>query len=310
MAARPEPIVFNPPLDLPAPQNPGAATGNMLGVASMLLWAAGFPAAEMLLATWPPLTLIAARLVIAVAFLLPVWIAFDGIQAVTKTPWLHSIWIGGLGFGIGVWMLLISQSLTDPVTVALIASAMPVVATIVEIIYRVRRPRVLFLIGLTASVLGAIIATWGQAPTRLGLGALTAVLSCFLFAWGSFRTVRDFPNHSSLGRATATFIGAALVMVLMAIGSYLLGFETLPSTRIDGGQIGLLLLFGIGSMALSQLCFISSIGRLGVAVSSLHMNIAPFYVMVIMTILGAAWSWQHAAGAAIVGLGVIISQRG
>jgi drug/metabolite transporter (DMT)-like permease len=62
-------------------------------------------------------------------------------------------------------------------------------------------------------------------------------------------------------------------------------------------------------MALSQVCFIAAIARLGVAVTSLHINTAPFYVMVIMTVLGAAWSWQQAFGAAVVGLGVIISQR-
>ena len=34
-----------------------------------------------------------------------------------------------------------------------------------------------------------------------------------------------------------------------------------------------------------------------------------FYVMVLMLALGGGWSWPQAAGAAIVGLGVLVAQR-
>ena len=39
-----------------------ALSGNGLAVASMLTWAAGFPAAEVLLQSWPPVALLVARL--------------------------------------------------------------------------------------------------------------------------------------------------------------------------------------------------------------------------------------------------------
>jgi drug/metabolite transporter (DMT)-like permease len=59
-----------------------ALTGNIYGIISMVVWAAGFPAAEVLLNTWDPLALVSARFCMALAVLLPVWIALDGLKAV------------------------------------------------------------------------------------------------------------------------------------------------------------------------------------------------------------------------------------
>ena len=49
-----------------------ALTGNGLAVASMLTWAAGFPAAEILLQTWPPVALLLARLALFVVVMVPI----------------------------------------------------------------------------------------------------------------------------------------------------------------------------------------------------------------------------------------------
>ena len=62
-------------------------------------------------------------------------------------------------------------------------------------------------------------------------------------------------------------------------------------------------------MALSQAMWIASVGRLGIAVASFHMNLAPFYVMLVMLGMGGGWNWPQALGAVVVGLGVIIAQR-
>jgi len=51
-----------------------ALSGNGLAVASMLTWAAGFPAAEILLQTWPPIALFSARMALAVCVLFPIWL--------------------------------------------------------------------------------------------------------------------------------------------------------------------------------------------------------------------------------------------
>ena len=287
-----------------------AASGNALGMASMFAWAAGFPAAEILLDTWPPLTLITARFVMAVGLLIPVWILLDGRSAVFGAKWARGTVMGGLCFGLGAYLLLLAQALTDPVAVALIASTCPIAATIIEMATGQRRLQRSFLMGLLASVVGGYVATGGDGlSAELGLGALCAVGSCFLFSFGSFSAVRDFPELSPVGRSTITLAGGCVMTSILLIGSHLAGFDMMPSKPVDTDQIGLLAIYAVASMALSQVMFIASVGRLGIAVASFHINTAPFYVMIILLALGTAWSWPQAVGAMIVGLGVVLSQR-
>ena len=44
-------------------------------------------------------------------------------------------------------------------------------------------------------------------------------------------------------------------------------------------------------------------GKLGIALTSFHLNIAPFYLMIIRVALGGAWDWRAAVGASVVGIG-------
>jgi drug/metabolite transporter (DMT)-like permease len=285
------------------------AAGNGFAIVSMMTWAAGFPAAEILLDTWPPLTLITARFVLAVGLLIPIWMMLDGRAAVFGARWRHGTVMGGLCFGIAAYLLLLAQDYTDPVTVALIASAAPIAAAIIELVTGQRRLRRTFVYGVLASVIGGIVATGGGLSVEFGLGAVLAVRSCFLFAWGSFASVRDFPELSPVGRSTITLAGGCVMTSLLLIASHLAGFDMAPARPMDGNQLGLLMIYAIASMALSQVMFIASVGRLGIAIASFHMNTAPFYVMLILLALGAPWSWPQALGALIVAFGVILSQR-
>ena len=303
LAQAPDPML-QPPLGVRGP----ALTGNALAVASMLAWSAGFPAAEILLQSWDPLALIAARLAGAVAMLLPIWLLLDGPRAVMGAHWGRGLLIGGIAFGIGAWLLVVAQSLTDAVTVAIIASACPVAAVVVEMVYEGRRLSRGFLLGLVATVAGGVVAT-GGGGIALGLGALAAVAACFLFSWGSFLTVRDFPTLSPLGRSTLTLAGGLLAMGALILAADMAGFDVRPSAAMDRHQAGLLAIYALAGMALSQVMWIASVGRLGVAVASFHINVAPFYVMLYLLALGGGWDWQAALGAAIVAAGVVLAQR-
>jgi drug/metabolite transporter (DMT)-like permease len=67
-------------------------------------------------------------------------------------------------------------------------------------------------------------------------------------------------------------------------------------------------IFSVGSLAISQLLWIISVGRLGIGWSSLHINAAPFYVMLILFALGGDWDWRQVGAAMLVVLGVLIAQ--
>ncbi len=285
-----------------------AFTGNTLAVASMLTWAAGFPAAEVLLQSWPPIALFAARVSLAVLVMVPIWLILDGPAQVLGARWRHAFLVGGLGIGLGMFLILVAQKLTDPVTVAIIASCAPLIATLLELAAGTRRLRWNFAFGIVISVIGGLIATSAVAPAQLGLGAACAVVSTALFCWASMATARDFPELSQLGRSTITLAGGLSTAVILIPIAGFLGLEVMPTNAFDAAQMGMLVFYALISLGLSQVFFIASVGKLGVALASFHINIAPFYVMVIMMALGEDWNWTRALGAALVALAVVLAQ--
>ncbi|WP_425079927.1 DMT family transporter [Ruegeria denitrificans] len=306
MAMSPDPVRGNG-LSASAGQY-SALSGNGLAVASMLTWAAGFPAAEVLLQTWPPVALLAARLALAVLVMVPVWVILDGPRRVVSARWGHAMTVGGLGIGSGMFLLIVAQKLTDPVTVALIVSCAPLVATLLELAAGTRRLKWNFALGVLVSIVGGLIATSALAPAQLGLGAACAVGSTVLFCWASMATARDFPELSQTGRTTITFVGGLAMASLLVFGSAQLGLEVMPATAFDVQQAGMLMIYALVSMGLSQVLFITSVGKLGVALASFHINVAPFYVMLIMLMLGDEWNWTRALGAGIVAMAVVLAQ--
>jgi drug/metabolite transporter (DMT)-like permease len=286
-----------------------ALTGNVFGIGSMIVWAAGFPAAEILLDRWNPLALITARFIVALALLIPLWVILEGPQALARARWGKGTLVGALAFGMGAYLLLLAQWFTDPVTVAIIAASTPIAGTLLEMVRDKRRLRLPFIIGLVASVVGGVIATGGSAPADLGIGAALAITSCILFTWGSDSAVRDFPDLTPIGRTTITLLGGTVLTALLFLVTRFLGLVDLPPRAFNLPDMGLLAIYAIGGMALSQFLWISAVGRLGVALASFHINIAPFYVMLILLALGGSWSWPQVLGAAVVAAGVVIAQR-
>lgn len=305
MAMSPEPARGHAP-----PMSTGrsaALSGNGLAVASMLTWAAGFPAVEVLLQTWPPVALFVARLALALVVMVPLWCLIDGPSRVLRARWGHAVLVGGV-MGLGMFLIIVAQKLTDPVTVAIIASCAPLFATVIELVTGARKLRWNFALGVVVSIVGGLVATSAVPPEQLGLGALCAVLSTAMFCWAIMATARDFPELSQTGRSTITFSGALVTAMVLFAAAGQFGMDVMPTAPIDAQQIGMLGIYALVSMGLSQILFVASVGKMGVALTSFHMNIAPFYVMLIMLVLGDGWNWTRALGAGIVAVAVVLAQ--
>jgi drug/metabolite transporter (DMT)-like permease len=296
-----------------APRAPVSLSGNAFATVSMVAWAAGFPAAEALLDTWDPLAMVLGRFLMAMTLIIPLWMLTGGPARSRGLRWSRGLFVGGIGFGGGAWSILISQWYTDPVTVAIIAATTPLAATLVAWWYD-RQPLTRgFTLGLIATLIGGLIATGvasGQAmPADLGPGAAMAVTSALLFSWASHHIVRDLPDADVLTRTVISSLGA-LIFIALAYAAFLaVGLTALPPLPLSGTDWGLIALYGILAFGISQFAWIAAADKLGVAVAAFHINIAPFYVMLILVALGGAWSWPQAIGAAIVGAGVILAQR-
>jgi drug/metabolite transporter (DMT)-like permease len=282
---------------------------NLLCMMSMLVWAVGLPAADLLIGPVPPLQLTAARMAMATVCLLPVWWWLEGGAVLRAARWWRGVWIGGISIGLGAFMLVVGQGLTDSVTVAVISAAMPVIGIGIEVVLDGKKITPNLVVGTVLSLAGGLMALGGvTGGAGLGLGALLCFGAVLLFTVGSRLTVTAFPQLTALGRTTITLAGATLATGVAAAVSLLLGSPG-PNWAVLGlKEFGALALFSIGGLAISQMLWIASIGSIGIALASLHINATPFYVMIILFALGGEWRWSQALAAAIVGLGVLVAQ--
>ncbi len=297
-------------LDKPGEMPGTTLRGNVICVGAVALFATGFPAAEELLKTWGPISLIAARLVLSCALLLVMWAAVDGWRRVIGAPWLRGLLIGATGFGAGAILMLVAQDLTDPVTAVLAAATMPVTAVALEVLLDGRRLTRNFVIGTGLVLLGGYLATGVDLrQAAYGGGILLGLLATALFAWGSRKTVKGLPEMSALGQCTVTLCGAMVFSIATLVLFAGLGWGGSHAAPLGLFGWSMLLIYAWGAMALSQAFWIAGVSRLGIGIASFHLNAAPFYVMLILLALGEAWEWNRALGAAILATGVILAQR-
>ncbi len=289
---------------------PGPAPANLACFAAMFMWAFAFPASEVLLESWGVMALIVVRTGLAVTALTVLWLWADGLSQVLAAPWVRGLTVGGVGFGIGAVLLLAGQKLSDPVTPAIAAAMMPIAGAAVEVVFDKRRLRLHLIIAIVLAFIGGLLAAGvNLSDGTFGIGALFCVLAIVLFAWVTRSATRDFQTLSPIGQTTITLIGSLVVVVIIFGVCFITGFGEVHIGLTDSRNLMLLLVMSIASIALAQLLWIWGAGGLGVLLASLHMNLAPFYVMAIVVVfMGEQWVWGQAFGAALVGVGVLVAQ--
>ncbi len=298
--------------DMPQTRQSSLLTANLICMGSMLIWAAGLPAADHLIPLLIPEQLNALRMLLAGGFLVVVWALFEGFGPLRRTNWLKGIAVGSL-IGLGAWFLIKGQAIGGAVTAAVISSTLPVVGIALEVALDGRKVTLALILGLILSLAGGVMALdlgAGGAGGGLSLawGAVLCFCSVVSFTIGSRLTVTAFPKETPLGRTAVTLTGAAIAALIVAGGQVGLGGEMPTFAAWGWKEIGAILLFSVGALGISQVMWIMSVERLGIGLSALHINAAPFYVMLILFALGGLWNWPQAFAAALVGLGVLIAQ--
>ncbi len=275
----------------------------------MILWAASFPAKDMLLKIWDPLFLYAFGLVIASVITLVIWLIFGGIKEIKKFPWLQAFVIGGIGFGAGGYIFIFAQSLSGAVTVAIAAAFMPIFGVMLEIILDGRSLNFRFVIGVLISILGGLVMTFGSDGGGYNsLGLLIALPAVILFAWASRQITKSLRDFSNLAQGSISILGAGLA-VSIPYFTFHNGIDMVKIlTSLDIYQVLCIVIFAATGISISQVLWIKGVAQLGIAMASIHMNSAPFYVMLFVFILGGSWIWVQFGALILVVIGVLLTQ--
>ena len=292
----------------PATPVPSLLGANLICMASMLIWAAGLPAADFIIPLLPADQLSALRMALAALALLPVWALIEGPGAFRRANWLKGIAVGSL-IGLGAWFLIQGQARSGAVTAAMISTTLPMVGIALEVVLDGRKLSGALVLGLLLSLAGGMMALDFKAGgMSMGFGALLCFCSVLSFTLGSRLTVTAFPGLSPIGRTALTISGAAIAVSTVAALGIAFGAPPPDFSAWGWKETLALLAFSVGSLGISQLMWIMSVEKLGIGLSGLHINAAPFYVMIILFLLGGRWDWGQAAAACLVAVGVLIAQ--
>lgn len=286
--------------------SPEVWRGNLAAFFSTILWASAFPVTQHLLETWDPLPLAAARLGLASAAMLTMAFLSRQLPVPRALPWRDIVLLGGIGVAVSVLCLLAGQALSDPVTASAIATMQPVAAALIGYASGRERLRPLQIMGILLAVSGALVISPAAQGAAFRGGEPLLVANVLLWTWYSHGA------RERLG-GLGTFAAGGLTM---AVASTALVLGTLVVTpfhpqAIDLGIASLPWLFWMGAVGigLSVPLWLASVRLLGLAVASLHINLAPFYVILIGLLFGGSVGVQQILGAGLVAVGAIVAQR-
>ena len=283
---------------------------NITCLVAVALFAFTFPASDLLLKDWGILSVIVFRNISAFLLLLLMWLLSEGYSPLKGAGWIKGLWVGGIGFGIGSILMITTIYLTTPVVAALTAAIMPLAGVALEVAFDGRKLRKWFVVGFVLVLIGGLLATGVNfLEARFGVGALIGVLGAVLYAWGSRATIVYLPKLTSLGQTTVTSFGMTVFGIGFYVGALILGLPGTVIPEITNNHIILILITGWVSLSISQYLWIKGVGKLGIGIASFHLNGAPFFVMLILLVLGGDWNWQQAFGALVLVFGVMISQK-
>lgn len=284
-------------------------SGNLFCALAMILFAAGFPAAELLLENSGVIALISMRNALGFAVLLAFLRLLQRQTKILSLPWSAGFQFGFLGFGFGSVMLLVAQSMSDATTAALAVAAMPITAIALEVVLDNRRLTLRFHFSVLLVLIGGVLASGVMVENiSVGMGFTFGLIGSGFFAWGSRQTVKKLPDLTPLSRTTVTTGGMVAFCLICWVGTGIFWQNSATLSIITPRDILLLLVYSILGLSISQVLWIKSVGDIGVGIASFHLNATPFYVMVIIFLFGGGWNWMQTVGVLIVLSGAILAQ--
>ncbi len=294
----------NPPL--PVPQR---LTGNLFTVVSMLFWATGFPVTERLLDDWDPLTLVFVRIGLAGLVLALLWPLMSPGYAWRRLPWGRVMRVGGIGLGLGTLFLVWGQHYSNPITVAVLATTVPLVSAIMGAWAGEERLSGRLLVAIACAMAGGILTSLVVTEHNVGFrgGEVLVLLSVVLWTWYSRASVAQLADVPAYPKATATLLAGTvflLPVLLVAKGSDALELRY----TITPYHLGLLLWLAGAAIGLSTVLWLAGAQRLGVTIASMHQNAVPFYVLLFALVAGTPVQMTQVAGAVLVVCGAVLAQ--
>jgi drug/metabolite transporter (DMT)-like permease len=289
--------------------------GANLGlVLTMFAWGSMIPAVNVMVQTWDPYFLTAARYIAAAPILLLLLVLIEpgrrgGPSVASWRLWL----LGTVGIGIFSPLFILGIAHSNPVTAAVLAAAGPVITAVVAwLSFRVPMERGL-LPAILFAVVGALLSTYDPAivgtPFDLRGGEALILLASACWAWYSLASQRWLAGWSQLRITTMTMCCGAVAGLIIFLLFGALGVTPVPPTvPLSTQDVTLFTWMTLGPVVAGFFLWNYGVRKLGILVASLFLNLTPVMAILITAALGTYPTATQILGATLVVAGVLQSQ--
>lgn len=283
--------------------------GNVITMLSMVTWATTFPVTDILLETWHPLLVTLARLLLAVPLLFLMLWAAGRWHEVRGAPWGAAFLVGGIGLSGAALFVVLGVAFSDPVTVAIIAATVPLISALIGVAARTERLTPPIAAGIALAVAGAVVTVWRGDGEGMGFrgGEFFVVLANICFIWYSRGCLTRLADLSDIGKAALTAgCSAAVVLAATVIG---LAAGLVPAAfNLSASSLVLVIWMAMVANGVSIVLWLKGAQLLRVTIASMHQNLVPLYVVLMVLPLGGTVTWQQIVGGALVISGAVLAQ--
>ena len=265
------------------------------------LWGAAFLFMRVAAPAFGPVTLIAVRVTIAAALLLPLLVREGGLPQARAAAGRLAL-VGALNTAIP-FTLFAYAALTLPAGLSSVLNAtVPLFGALVGVVWLGERPRPLQFAGLGLGFAGVLVLAWPRLSSASDWRAVAAALTAtLLYAISAHLTRQTLTGVRPLVIAGGSMTGAAAMLLPLTLVWH-------PPSSPASGAWGAALMLGVASTAIAYVMYFRLLARAGPTVAMTVTYLIPvFGVSWGAVFLGERLASTALAGGALVLTGVALA---
>ncbi|WP_285767433.1 EamA family transporter [Peribacillus sp. SI8-4] len=285
----------------------GSSIYLIASIIAVLLWSTSFVATKMAYASFSPLTLGAARFVIA-AIILGIILLFKKNKAKPPIKDVALMSVSGiLGTTIYFGLENIGVNLTTASIAAIIVASYPAITALIEFLFYKIKISWIKGLGIIIAMIGVFQISYNpqsQEGDQQLIGNIILIIAGFVFAFYNFTTRKLVNNYSMITLSFYQTVAGAITFIPVA-------FIEKSSWRMPSmGSFLMLLYLGVFCSVIAFLLYNFGLRKLSSSSAVTLMNLVPIFgVLFSVIILHEVVRISQVFGGVIVILGVVLSVR-
>ncbi len=284
---------------------------RLLGHAAILttavLWGSLIPLLDVLLAHIDVYALSMIRYGIAGLLLLGGAVAAGGTAWLRGLPYGKVLLLGIAGMAAFATFYTLGIAYSAPATAIVINAATPIISAVfAAIVYRMKFEKGTGIAFLLAAI-GATISSLGREGASyefdLRGGELFLVVAAVCWAWYSINAQSWLAGLGQTQITAVTLAAGGLGVTAVFLVAAAFGAAHLPA-NLPGDVVALLAFITLGATLTGVVCWNFAVGRLGVIIATLYLNLLPVIGMITAAAIGRTPTAMQLVGGGIVIVGL------